>query len=351
MAKARSNKKVRRFASPKESGGKPAAIKPSRKGAARNLVVGIDLGGTNMQFGVVDPAGKVIKRDGKKTRVEQGTKAVLEKLVEGVEGVCAEAGVSVKDLRAVGIGAPGAIDPVRGVVLEAPNLRWNNMPLAKTLRQRLGVEVVLENDVNAAVYGEWKMGAAKGAGDFMGVWLGTGVGGGFVLNGRLYEGGFFTAGEIGHMNLIPGAPYGRSSVEQNCSRTAVVERLQFLIRANNKSKLTELSEGDLSAIRSKLVGAAYRANDKLTVRVLDECAEIIGRHIGSCVTLLSLPLIVLGGGLSEAMGEEWVKLVERHVREAAFPTRCKAVRVVASQLRDDAGVIGAAMLAREAVAR
>jgi len=326
------------------------SVKPSRRlRASGALVVGIDLGGTNMQFGVVDPRHRLLGRDGKKTKVDEGSEAVLDRLVDGVREVCAQAGVKPKDLEGVGIGSPGAIDPANGVVLEAPNLRWNNMPLAQILRKRLGTRVVVDNDVNAAVYGEWKLGAAKGCADFMGVWLGTGVGGGLVFNNRLYAGGFFTAGEIGHMMLVPGAPMGRRSVEQNCSRTAVVDRLVSLIRANHKSRLTDLTKGDLSQVRSKLVAQAYKDGDKLTRRVIDECAEMIGCHIGSCVTLLSLPLVVMGGGLSEALGEDFVKLVERAARASAFPSRCKDVRVVLSQLLDDAGLLGAALLAREAL--
>lgn len=346
MAKAQRKKKKTKAV---RSAFAPAskAATPRRSGKKTPLIVGIDLGGTNMQIGVVDPKNNILAREGKKTKVDEGTAAIVQRLVSGVQTVCDQAGISPRQLTAVGIGAPGAIDPVNGVVLEAPNLRWNNMPLAKTLRQKLGVPVVLENDVNAAVFGEWKLGAGRGSDDFMGVWLGTGVGGGFVLNGRLYAGGFNTAGEIGHMMMVPGAPYGRKSVEQNCSRTAVVERLQFLIRANNKSMLTDLTAGDLTQIRSKVISQAFHAGDRLTVRVLEEAAEMIGTHIGSCVTLLSLSRIVMGGGLTEALGEPFVKLVRRAVQMQAFPNRCKDVQVLASTLEDDAGLLGAALLARQ----
>lgn len=324
----------------------PRAAKAVRKLRGK-LVVGIDLGGTNMQFGLVGPDNKILARDGKKTKVDEGTPAIIARLVDGVKSVCAQAGVKPSKLSGVGIGAPGAIEPDTGIVLEAPNLRWNNFPLASVLRQKLGTRVVVDNDVNAAVYGEWKLGAGRGATDFMGVWLGTGVGGGLVLNNRLYAGGFFTAGEIGHMLLVSDAPLGRRSVEQNCSRTAVVDRLISLIRSNHRSILTEMTDGDLTQIRSKLIAQAYEQQDRLTVRVLDECAEMIGEHIGSCVTLLSLQRIIMGGGLSEAMGENWVRLVRKAVRAAAFPARCKEVEVVVSELLDDAGLLGAALLARE----
>ncbi|MBX3385729.1 MAG: ROK family protein [Phycisphaeraceae bacterium] len=333
--------------------GRSAPARAERGGrGGRGLVVGIDLGGTNMQIGVVSPDNTLLGREGKKTQVDKGTRAIMQRLSDGVEEVCRQAGVSLSRIAAVGIGAPGAIDPATGVVLEAPNLRWNKFPLAKTLSAKLGgARVVVGNDVNVAVYGEWKLGAGRGCDELLGVWLGTGVGGGLIFNGALYEGHFKTAGEIGHMPLVPAAPLGRSTLEQNCSRTAISERLAFLIRANHKSVISELTGGDLGQVRSKVIAQAYRLNDALTVRVLDEAGEMLGRHVGGLITLLSLRRVILGGGLTEALGEPWVRKVRKVVRESAFPARCGEVEVVASELEDDAGLLGAALLARQSVAK
>jgi len=322
--------------------------------ADRNApVIGIDLGGTNMQIGVVDADNKVKGRTKKKTKADEGQDAVVNRLVSGIEEACEEAKIKVSDLGAVGIGAPGGIDCKRGVVIEAPNLRWNDVPLGKILRDRLKTgTVVVDNDVNVAVYGENKLGCGDNAQDVLGVWVGTGVGGGLVLNGHLYGGGFGTAGEIGHTVLFPGAALGNRKLEENCSRKFMVLRLARLIRANNKSMLTEIAGGDekIESVGAGALGEAYRKGDDLVTRVVDESAELIGVAIANTVTVLALPLVILGGGLTEALGEAYVKRVQSAVRAAVFPERCKSVKVVATKLEDDAGLLGAALLAREAIA-
>ncbi len=309
-------------------------------------VIGIDLGGTNMQIGVVSPDNKVIGRSKKKTRAAEGMAKVLDRIAEGVTEACAEAKVNVKQLAGIGIGAPGAIDPHEGIVLQAPNLRWRDVPLAAILRKRFGVPVVVDNDVNVAVYGEWKAGAGKGVNDLVGVWLGTGVGGGLVLNGHLYYGHFFTAGEVGHTILFPFAPPGSQKLEENCSRTAIVDRLLRLVRVR-KSIIPQLADNDLSEVRAKTVSQAYAKGDRVTHDVIENAADLLGIAIANIVTTLSLPRVVLGGGLSEAMGEDLVKPVREAVRKYVFPDACKKVDVVCTKLMENAGLLGAAMLARE----
>lgn len=312
--------------------------------------VGIDLGGTNIQIGIVDKTGAVLGRSRKKTSADQGRDRVIDRLVEGVTEACTEAGLTPAQLGGLGIGAPGAVDPNLGMVLEAVNLRWNDVPLAKILKSKLNLPVYTENDVNVAVYGEWKQGAGRGAADVLGIWLGTGVGGGLVLNNKLYSGALFTAGEIGHTTLYPNVPLGSRSLEQNCSRTAVADRLVKLIRSNHPSKLSKVVTEEGGQIKSKLISEAYATGDALTVRIVEEVAYLVGVAAANVVTLLSLPRVILGGGLTEALGKPFVSLVRKSTRDAAFPDRCKQVEVVASELEDDAGVIGAAMLAREQLA-
>lgn len=313
----------------------------------RKHVIGIDLGGTNMQIGVVDPGYKIPGRSKKKTRAVEGLDRVLDRIVDGVNEACHEAGISTKEVAALGIGAPGAIDPAAGVVVQAPNLNWHNVQLANLLKKRLGVPVVVDNDVNVAVYGEWRLGAGKGVNDLLGVWLGTGVGGGLVLNGKLYYGGFFTAGEIGHNILFPGAPPGTRKVEECCSRTAVVRHILQLIHTGRKSVIPELCQGDLSEVRAKTVSVAYEKNDAPTREVVDNAAELLGIVCANAVTLLSLPRVVLGGGLTEAMGDALVKPVREATRRFVFPDVLRKVDVVATKLEANAGLLGAALLAQE----
>lgn len=310
-------------------------------------IVGIDLGGTNMQIGVVDGANKVVGRAKRKTKAAEGQRKVLDRIVEGVQEACRNAGLTTRSIAAIGIGAPGAIDPATGTVREAPNLRWNDVPLGKLLTRRLNKPVLVDNDVNVAVFGEHRLGAGRGASDLLGVWIGTGVGGGLIFHNRLYHGFTFTAGEIGHTVLFPGAPPGSRKVEENCSRTAVVDRILKLIRSNHPSMILDLADGDPEGIKAKTVSVAYQKGDKLTRQVVDNAAQLLGISIANVVTLLGIPRVVLGGGLTEAMGETLVALVRESVRQHVFPEVCRRVEVVGTRLDADAGVLGAALLARE----
>jgi len=317
--------------------------------SASPLIVGIDLGGTNMQIGAVNAKGKIVGRAKRKTKAELGPDAVLERIVEGVNAACDDAELGVGDVEAIGIGAPGAIDFERGVVLEAPNLGWTDFPLVERLSASLkGKPVVLENHVNVAIYGENQLGAGANARDVLGVWIGTGIGGGLILDGKLYHGALGTAGEVGHMILFPKAALGHRTLEQNCSRKHVVDRMRKLVEAGRKTKLRDLADGS-SRIGSKLVAQAYHDHDELTVSVINEVAEFIGASLASVVTLLSLPRVVLGGGLTEALGQPFVDRVKEAVDQYVFPSKLREVEVLPTKLEDDAGLLGAAILARESV--
>lgn len=312
-----------------------------------NPIVGIDLGGTNMQLGVVSSDRRLLSTAKRKTKADEGQDAVIGRIVDGIEEACASAGIRRSDLAAVGIGAPGALDPHQGIVLEAVNLRWKNTPLADILSKKLGVPTFLDNDVNVAVFGEHRMGAGRGASHLFGVWIGTGIGGGLIFDNELFYGHFMTAGEFGHMILFPNNPPGHRSVEHNCSRSAVVDQIVRLIKANRKSMLVDMCEGDFDKVKSKQLAKAYEAGDELVREVIDHTAAMLGIAIGSVVTLLSVQRVVLGGGLTEAIGEPWVRMVQETTSRIAFPDRCKEVEVVASELEDDAGVFGAALIASE----
>ena len=194
--------------------------------------VGIDLGGTNMQIGVVSHDGKLLGPAKRKTKADEGLEAIVLRIISGIEEACERANMPVQELGGIGIGAPGVVDPFKGVVIEAVNLRWDNVPIADILTKRLKVKTWLDNDVNVAMYGENKLGAGKGSNQCIGVWVGTGIGGGLILNGKLHYGHFFSAGEIGHTVLFPGLPRGSRTLENYCSRTAVVHRLVRLLRGS-----------------------------------------------------------------------------------------------------------------------
>jgi glucokinase len=316
--------------------------------ASKKPFVGIDLGGTNMQVGVVSPDFKLLGEAKKKTKADEGLDAVLNRIVDAVNEACVAAKIELSQLGGIGIGAPGAVDPKKGVVLEAVNLRWKNQPIAQLLTKKTKVPTYLDNDVNVAVYGENELGAGKGSKFVLGVWVGTGVGGGLILNGDLYYGHYLSAGEIGHTIILPSNQPGSRSLEHNCSRSAVVERIVRLIRSNRPSSLkAEMEESGPEKIKSRALAKAYHDGDALTIEVVDESAELLGTAIAGQVTMLSLERVILGGGLVEAVGKPYVEKVRKAMKKFAFPDACKDCDVVASQLEDKAGVFGAAMLAME----
>jgi glucokinase len=317
---------------------------------SKSPVVGIDLGGTNIQIGLVDSAGKIVARLGKKTKADNGPDAVIERIAKGVRDVCEQAGLSVKDLAGVGIAAAGAIDITTGIVLESPNLRWHNLSLRSKLEKELKTLVVVENDVNGAVWGEYKCGAAVGRGDVLGVWVGTGVGGGLVINGSIYHGDLHTAGEVGHAILFPDRPKGDRTVEDHCSRTGMARKILRRLHAHPDSAILEITGGTGEITGSKQFAKAYEANDPLAVDVIETGARLLGTAIASWVTVLALDTVIIGGGVTEALGQPYLDLVRQSFDEDVFPPTHRACELRATRLEDNAGVLGAAFLAQEAAA-
>lgn len=306
------------------------------------VTVGVDLGGTHMQIGVVNAACEIIGRSGTKTEASRGPAAILDTIAEHVRIALNRAGMKRAD--AIGLAAPGAIDPEQGIVLNAPNLKWDDLRAADELARRLDMPVVLDNDVNAAVFAEQRMGAGAGCPDLMGVWIGTGVGGGLVLRGEVYHGLRRTAGEIGHVIIDPENPQGRIELEHQSSRTAIARDICEAIENGEPSVLaTAIKDG--SPCTSSLIASALEQNDELTTRIVTTASEKVGRVVGSMVTMLSLERIVVGGGLVEVAGPFIVEPIQRAARETCWPEELRTLEVRATKLGANAGLLGAALLA------
>jgi glucokinase len=324
----------------KKNDDKPASSKRS------GLALGIDIGGTGIKAAVSDAAGNVLGRGKVRTGADQGTKEILKRIETAAESACDDAGIRLKELELAGVAAPGAVDHRRGVVLEAVNLNWQDFPLHDAMEHRLGVPVAVENDVTAAVFAENVLGAGEDSRDLLGIWLGTGIGGGLILSGRVYHGHFLTAGEVGRGVVLPWAPPGSGTLDQICSRTGMSDTILKLLHSGRESRIAERTN-DREKLGSKDLAWAYSVKDDLVFEVVEHAATVLGTAIGGMVTLLSLGRVVLGGGLSEELGEPFLETVRRATRKAAFPDRCKAVEVVAGKLGNDAGPLGAALLARQ----
>ncbi len=291
-------------------------------------VVGIDLSATNLQFGVVDANNAIVGRARAKTEADRGRDHVISNVCRGVEIACQAAGMALQDIGAIGVAAAGAIDIPRGVVLEAPNLRWHDVPLRDILAEKLGRPGALDNDVNGAVWGEYHFGAGRGHRDVLGVWVGTGIGGGLVLDGRLHHGDFFTAGEIGHTVMDPAGGLGERTVEDLCSRTAMKRVLG-------------------ASITTRQIAKAYTQSHPATCDVVNHSAELLGIAIANWVTVLSLGTVILGGGMTESLGDRYLARIRESFDRDVFPDELRACELVMTTLAADAGLLGAAMLARE----
>jgi glucokinase len=311
------------------------------------LYLGIDLGGTNIQAGLLGPDSKLMVTDRLKTKADGGADTVVKRIAKVVDSVLEKANVSRSDVAGLGIGAPGAVNHKKGVVINAVNLRWADFPLAKALEKEIGLPVAVDNDANVGTWGEYMAGAGKDYNELMGIFVGTGIGGGFVLGGELYHGAQMTAGEIGHTVLNADAGLGRRTVENLASRTNIVNQLKQLIVSNHPSVISDLTGGDLDKTRSKVLAEAFSQGDKLTHEVIGQAAHYIGVTIANTVTLLSLPCVVVGGGLTEALKNEWIELIRDEFDKYVFPPELSKCKIVASRLGDDAGIIGAALLAKQ----
>ncbi|MDZ4831097.1 MAG: ROK family protein [Phycisphaerae bacterium] len=318
-------------------------------------VVGIDLGGTSMSIGVVDARGHVLGRAKRKTKASLGRDAVIARIVEGVSRACDDAKVALADVYAVGIGAPSGIDVPNGVVIRSGNLGWENLPLRAILRDALGKPVVLDNDVNVAAWGEFAVGAAKGREHALAVWVGTGVGGALVLNRRLFHGTFWTAGEIGQTIVTQNGAPGATTLEQQCSKVGISISLRRLLPFHPDSALHMIlkEREELAAsepMSNSSVATAYHGGDELTTMVVEHAADTLGLAIANWITMLAIDMVVLGGGVTEALNAPFVKRVRKSFQHHVFPDVCRGCDIVTSVLVDDAGVIGAAMLARARLA-
>jgi len=318
-------------------------------------VVGVDLGGTKTLASVISPTGEVLCRVKVKTPAQDSPQAVLASVAASVENAIAESKIARSLVRGVGIGVPGPLDPESGVVKVAPNLGWKDAPVKAILEKHLGLTVFVENDVNAGTVGEHRLGAGVGVKDLIGIFVGTGIGGGLIFNGRLYHGFGKVAGEIGHMIIQVNGPRcgcgNRGCFEAMASRTAIVRDLSKAMAKGQKTMLSKMVEGkDLQKTGSSVLAEAYRAGDKLTVKVLKRAARYCGMAVASLLNLLNPEMVVLGGGVVEALGADYVARVAKVAKKRTFEVTFEGVRIVPAQLGDDAVLLGAACIARDRAA-
>lgn len=306
------------------------------------VVVGVDLGGTNLRTALLSQDGVVLDRHKEATNASEGWKQVVARLVANIsrhQETTIERGMV---LAAVGVGAPGVIQLDKGIVVKSPNFPdWNNLPLKQELEKALHIPVVIENDANAAALGEQWRGAGKDIGSMILLTLGTGVGGGIVLDKKIWHGADGMAGEIGHMTLLPD---GRTC---SCGSRGCLE-----MYASARGIVKSYQEASLASVPPEITSAqiyeAARSGDAVARKVMNDMGHMLGIGIANLINIFNPEMVVLGGGVKDAW-DLFINATREEIMRRAFQVPAERTRIVPSMLGDDAGMVGAAAVALQSL--
>lgn len=307
-------------------------------------IAGVDIGGTNLRVGLVPFDGgepDAVRRE--RTLPGRGPAHVVARVADMLHGAVGEAGRGA--VAGVGVGCPGPVDRGAGIVLETPNLGWQDVPLLDLVAEATGLPVTLDNDANCAAYGEWWQGAGRGAERLIGLTLGTGIGGGIVLGGEIYHGASDAAGEVGHMSVhFEGrlcACGSRGCVEAYASGPGIAARAVEGLEGAADSSLAMIERNGSGRLTARLVFEAAAAGDGYAAEILTETARILAVAVANLINLFNPEVIVIAGGVTAA-GEHLFGPLRDEVRRRAFPSAVGACRIVQAELPGTAGLIGAA---------
>ena len=313
--------------------------------------VGVDFGGTKIYAGVFDSALHCVGTSKVSTKATRGPQGVVERLARCVKDAVDECDLEMKQVKAVGVGAPGAVDADKGKVIFAPNLAWKDVPLKRELEEVLKVPVFVENDCNLAMFGVYEVELEAKPRHAVGIFIGTGIGGGIIIDGKSYTGAGHTAGEIGHMVLqVDGRRCGcgnNGCFEALASRTAIFNTIKDAVKRGQKTLLTEMLGKDLGDMRSGDLRRAIRHGDKFVKNVVEDAARYTGVAVANLINIFNPEVIVLGGGIIEALEEQIMPIIEKTALDYALEGTAEDVVIRASKLADDAGIVGGAVLARK----
>jgi glucokinase len=305
--------------------------------------IGLDLGGTKVLAGVFDDGMRRLGRAKLPTEAARGPDAVIEQIRLAVEEAVRDAQIDPGQIRAAGLCIPGQVDQRLGRVRYAPNLRWYDLELARIPAPSWGWPCFFENDVKLGTYGEFTHGAARGARHVVGIFVGTGVGGGLILNGELYSGFNFSAGEIGHTIL-----HWRkgTDLESIAGRHAMMKRAGGMLEDAPKKVRKQWKELDLDKLKSSELARLYEQGDPVAWELIEDAARALGAAVASALNLLSPEVVVIGGGVAGALGAPFLERIWEVAQRFALPHVADGVRCVAAALEDDSGIVGAAAFAR-----
>lgn len=310
--------------------------------------LGIDLGGTNIAVGVVDENFKIVGRGKMKTNAPRPADEICDDMATAVKMAVEDAGLTMDDIDTIGIGAPGSINPHTGMIAVSNNLQFEKVPMGPMLKERLGRDVFIENDASAAAYGEFLAGAGRGTEDMVAITLGTGVGGGIIIGGKLFSGSNLAGGELGHTVIVQGGEQctcGRKGCwEAYASATGLIKLTKASMEANPDSKMWELCDGDINNASGRTAYDGMRANDEAAKEVVKKYEEYVACGITNMVNIFQPEVLCIGGGISKEGDTLLAPIVEKVTVERFTKNVEKQTVVKIAELGNDAGIIGAAYI-------
>jgi len=305
--------------------------------------IGIDIGGTKIVAGIVDEKGSIIHKKRIATESESGYAAIRDSILVLVEDILQGAGVEKKNIEQIGIATAGQIEKASNKILFSPNLGWHNVPLGDDIEKATGVRTHIENDVNAATYGEWKFTFKGVPKDVLGIFIGTGIGGGLILDGKVYRGFSNVGAEVGHTILNP---YGyqcncgnSGCFEAYCGGWYIVERVKKMIQEGYKGKIENIIDGNMANLHAGTIEEACLLGDERCVTVWREVIEYLGAGIASLVNLLNPEIVVLGGGVIYGT-KHLIDDMKVVLKKRAMTESLKGLRIERAKLGEESALLG-----------
>ncbi|KGK90243.1 ROK family glucokinase [Clostridium sp. HMP27] len=312
------------------------------------MLIGIDLGGTSIKAGLVDFEGNILRQNSRPTRIEKGHMSIINDIAEQIEELAGAQGIPIEYIHSIGIGVPGLAEYDTGKVIYCSNLSWKNIELGRELYSRLGRKVYVENDATVAGLAESLFGSTKGAVNSVLITIGTGIGSGIIINGRIYSGSHAAGSEIGHMIV------GENFYDCNCgnngcfetlaSATSIIRYSQHRIKDDGKnSQILELADNEIENITAEKIFAAAKSGDDLALEAVDRMCKYLAKGIMNIYNVLDPDIIAIGGGVSKA-GDFLLKRVKENVARMIYTTDIKYGDIVIATLGNNAGIVGSAFL-------
>ncbi|MDP4181789.1 MAG: ROK family protein [Bacillota bacterium] len=308
----------------------------------------LDIGGTKVLGAVFDENLKIICKVKKKTKAEEGQEKIEERIISIVEELIAQSGISKENLAAIGAGAPGIINEDTGEIIYTPNIPWRNYNIRKVIENKFKVPFFIGNDVKMGVLGEWKYGAGKNMEDIVGIFVGTGIGGGVIINNKLYSGARHSGTEIGHMIINTEGPYcncgQRGCLEAYASKIAITKDIKSQMNRGRKTILKDLMEENTLVIKSKTLKKAIDEKDELAIEVVDKAIYYLAAGAGSLINIFNPNMMIMGGGVFEALGDYMLPLLKEQIKKFSMPVVLEGTEIVQSKLNDDSILFGSLAL-------